>query len=101
MEPGHDWVHVRDETLAAAPDDDVLRAARKETRVLVTRDYDFTNVLRYPPHHTSRIVVIDLPGRTSIYNVTEKSRHLDAKYDIGRRHSRKAMDRGARPNSRA
>lgn len=66
LEQGHDWVTVRDENLAGAPDDDVLRAARKETRVLVTMDYDFTNVLRYPPHQTSGIVVINLPGRTSI-----------------------------------
>ncbi|TDJ70219.1 MAG: hypothetical protein E2O38_11885 [Proteobacteria bacterium] len=34
--------------------------------MLVTMDYDFTNVLRYPPHQTSGIVVINLPGRTSI-----------------------------------
>lgn len=66
LDRGHDCVTVRDEHLAGAPDDEVLRAARNEKRVLVTMDYDFSNVLRYPPQQTSGIVVINAPGRVSL-----------------------------------
>jgi predicted nuclease of predicted toxin-antitoxin system len=66
LDQGHDCVTVRDEHLAGAPDEDVLRAACNEKRVLVTMDYDFSNVLRYPPHQTSGIIVINAPGRASL-----------------------------------
>jgi predicted nuclease of predicted toxin-antitoxin system len=66
LDQGHDCVTVREEHLAGASDDEVLKAACNEKRVLVTMDYDFSNVLRYPPHQTSGIVVINAPGRASI-----------------------------------
>jgi len=42
---GHDAVHVVERGLAGAVDDDVLDTARKESRVLVSADTDFGEIL--------------------------------------------------------
>ncbi len=44
-EAGHDAVHVRDVGLRAAPDEDVLDAARGAARVIISADTDFGDLL--------------------------------------------------------
>ena len=65
-EQGHDCMNVRDEGLFGAPDADVLQAAVREQRVLVTMDHDFGNVLLYPPQQASGILIIHPPGKASL-----------------------------------
>jgi predicted nuclease of predicted toxin-antitoxin system len=44
-EKGHDIVHLRDEGLQRLPDDEILEKARLESRVLLTVDLDFAQLL--------------------------------------------------------
>lgn len=55
---------VRDVRAAAPPltDQQVYEIARQEQRTLLTRDLDFSNMLRYPARGTAGIVVLRVPG---------------------------------------
>jgi len=55
---GHDAETVRDEALESAADDIVLAACDRESRVLVTEDLDFANVVAYPPERHQGIMVL-------------------------------------------
>ena len=55
---GHDVDNVWDEGLSGASDVDVLAAAVRERRALVTLDLDFANPLRFPPSETAGIAVL-------------------------------------------
>jgi hypothetical protein len=39
----------------------ILQHCRAEERALITLDHDFGNVLRFPPHESSGIVILELP----------------------------------------
>ncbi len=54
----HDVDGVREEGLSGAPDVDVLAAAVRARRALVTLDLDFANPLRFPPAETAGIAVL-------------------------------------------
>jgi predicted nuclease of predicted toxin-antitoxin system len=60
-EYGHDSIHVYDEALGTAPDPQIAALARRTSRCIVTADFDFANVLDYPPRHYRGIVVLTLP----------------------------------------
>jgi predicted nuclease of predicted toxin-antitoxin system len=62
---GLDCHTVQEENLHGAVDEEVLKAAVAEGRILVTMDRDFSNVLRYPPGQTAGIAVISPPGKAS------------------------------------
>ncbi|MBM3748748.1 MAG: hypothetical protein FJW34_23485 [Acidobacteria bacterium] len=49
---------VRDERLAGACDEAVADVVRRENRVLVTLDLDFSNIRAYPPEAYSGIIVL-------------------------------------------
>ena len=53
-----DVIDVRDISKQPLKDDEVFSIACKQERILVTRDLDFSNILRYPPHQSSGIVVL-------------------------------------------
>ena len=63
---GHDAVSVLEVGLAGATDEQVLRFAVKNKRVLVTLDADFANVIRFPPEHTLGVV------RLKVHPATEE-----------------------------
>lgn len=65
LRKGYDCKTVREENLSGTTDDRLLLEAVGESRVLVTMDHDFGNVLLYPPQQTSGIVVLNPHGRTS------------------------------------
>ena len=55
---GHDALSVLDQQLGGHPDSDVADICRAESRILVTLDTDFGNIIAYPPEDFSGIVVI-------------------------------------------
>ena len=57
---GHDVETVVEESMSGAVDPDVLAAATREGRVLVTLDTDFADVRRFPPGTHNGIVVLRL-----------------------------------------
>ena len=61
---GYDVVDVRDILSAASPDSAVASAALAENRVIVTRDFDFANVLLYPPEKYPGIIVLKVRALT-------------------------------------
>ncbi|MEO8502136.1 MAG: DUF5615 family PIN-like protein [Vicinamibacteria bacterium] len=58
---GHDAIHVADEGMGSAPDDEIAAFARSGGRVLLTRDLDFSDIRTYPPQNTPGIVVLRVP----------------------------------------
>lgn len=54
---GHDVVDIRDRQPDAA-DDAIYALIQRERRILVTRDTDFGNLLRYPPTPSCGIVLL-------------------------------------------
>jgi predicted nuclease of predicted toxin-antitoxin system len=62
---GLDCHTVQEENLSGSVDEEVLKVAVAEGRILVTMDRDFSNVLRYPPKQTAGIAVISPPGKVS------------------------------------
>jgi predicted nuclease of predicted toxin-antitoxin system len=79
---GHDVATVRDEGLAGADDETLFAAVANEGRVLITLDYDFAQVLRFPPASTSGIVVLELGGRASLAALLERLRSLLATLEL-------------------
>lgn len=60
-EAGHEAEFARDIGLAAAPDSEISAHARNTQAALLTRDLDFADIRRYPPHQHCGIVVLRLP----------------------------------------
>ncbi len=65
---GHDAVSVFGQHLQGHPDDDVAAVCRREGRVIVTLDLDFSNILTYPPEDYAGIIVLRLhdPSRPPV-----------------------------------
>jgi len=63
---GHDAVAVLEVGLSGATDEQVLRFAVENGRVLVTLDADFANVMRFPPERTLGVV------RLKVHPATEE-----------------------------
>lgn len=61
---GHD---IRDVRSVSPPlrDEDIYQQAKAEGRILLTRDLDFSNMLRYPPEETAGLVVCRVGDMTA------------------------------------
>lgn len=57
---GHDACAVLEVGLSGAPDEQILRFAVENGRVLITLDADFANVIRFPPEQTLGVVRLKL-----------------------------------------
>lgn len=53
-----DAVHVRDVGLFDASDEDIFRYAQKNDKIIVTRDLDFADAIRFVPGKHHGIIVI-------------------------------------------
>ena len=58
---GHEVVDVRDIGLGGADDAQIAAYAKEHKLVLVTRDFDFSDVRNYPPTEYAGIIVLELP----------------------------------------
>lgn len=61
QQAGHDVLTVRDQRLAGIEDQALYELCIQEQRVLVSLDKDFSNVLRFSPKGTPRLVVLRGP----------------------------------------
>ena len=72
---GHDVDNVWDEGLSGSSDVEVLAAAVREQRALVTLHLDFANPLRFPPAQTAGVAVLRVregPGRGELDIVVDR-----------------------------
>jgi len=60
-EHGHKVTDLRDISLGSASDKEVIKYAKENDFILVTRDVEFANILRYPKGSHVGIVVLRLP----------------------------------------
>ena len=59
-EAGHDAVTVGAEGLSGRPDRTIASLVRREDRVLLTLDLDFSDIRAYPPEQYAGLVVLRL-----------------------------------------
>lgn len=64
---GYDACSAVEVGLSGATDEQILRFAVENGRILVTLDADFANIIRFPPEHTNGVV------RLKVYPPTEES----------------------------
>jgi predicted nuclease of predicted toxin-antitoxin system len=63
---GHDAHSVVEQALGGQPDERVIDVCRREQRVLVTLDLDFSNILAYPPAAFAGIIVLRLANQAHV-----------------------------------
>ena len=61
FEKPHKAFHVRDINLQHAKDSDIIEWAKQHKAALVTRDFDFANILNFPPKNNAGIIVLKIP----------------------------------------
>lgn len=68
---GHSAPTVLEQKLGGRPDPKIIEVCRVEKRVLVTLDWDFSDIRTYPPQKYSGIVVLNPPSqdKQSILNM--------------------------------
>ncbi len=71
---GHDALAVYDQGLRGYDDSDIADVCRRESRVLVTLDLDFSDVRVYPPADHPGIIVLRLhdQGRPAVNRVLQR-----------------------------
>jgi predicted nuclease of predicted toxin-antitoxin system len=74
---GHDAHSVVQQALGGQPDERVIDVCRREGRVLITLDLDFSNILAYPPAHFTGIVVLRLNDQAHVTVESAIRRVLD------------------------
>ena len=65
LRDGHQIVAIAESATSGNTDEEVFTLAGKSESVLVTRDYHFTNPLRFPPEKTGGIIYIRHGNLTS------------------------------------
>jgi predicted nuclease of predicted toxin-antitoxin system len=68
---GHEAVDVRDVLPKGADDEEVAAFARSNRLILVTRDFDFSDIRNYPPENYPGIVVLQLPDDATSTQVNQ------------------------------
>lgn len=71
---GHDAVSVLNQHLGGRPDAEIVSVCKTESRILITLDTDFGNILAYPPEDFAGIIVIrsDDQARATILNFVRR-----------------------------
>jgi predicted nuclease of predicted toxin-antitoxin system len=71
---GHDARTVFDEGLRGRPDPEIVDAAQREGRAMVTLDLDFGNIREYPPEHYRGLIVLRVvdQSRRHVLHVMER-----------------------------
>lgn len=56
-----DAIHARDVGFSQADDDEIMKYAAMERRILVTKDRGFANIIRFPPSSHNGIIIVRFP----------------------------------------
>jgi predicted nuclease of predicted toxin-antitoxin system len=70
---------VRDISLRARPDDEVMEAAIATDAIIITRDRGFANPKTWPTEFTAGMIFVDLPSNTPTKIVNDRVIELIAK----------------------
>ena len=62
---GHDAIHLRDEGLQRAADEDILKKARSEERIVLTMDLDFGYLLAISGAELPSVILFRLEDESS------------------------------------
>jgi predicted nuclease of predicted toxin-antitoxin system len=81
-EYGHDALDVRDLGLASAPDSLIAEHAEKAALTIISADFDFGDIRRFPPEAYQGIVIINRPEDATIAQVLELIRSILTREDI-------------------
>jgi predicted nuclease of predicted toxin-antitoxin system len=73
---GHDVSTVAQQAMSGSSDLQLYETCKRESRVLVTLDRDFGEVLRFPPEDGQGIVILDCRGRLSPAAILARLREL-------------------------
>jgi len=57
----HKVLDVRDINLGAAADEEIIKYAKENNLILITKDVEFANILRYPMGSHAGVIVLRLP----------------------------------------
>jgi len=60
VEAGHDAMTVYQPELAGAPDERIVASCKQEERVLITADFDLSDIRHYPPGQSAGFIVLRL-----------------------------------------
>lgn len=55
---GHDVIAIAEASTAGNNDEEIFQTVIKNNAILITRDYHFTNPLRFPPDKTGGIIYV-------------------------------------------
>ncbi len=75
---GHDAVHLREEGLHRAPDEQVLAKAVAEERIILTFDLDFGDLAALMPDRPARIILLRLVNEHTLHVIERLSTVLPA-----------------------
>lgn len=78
----HEAFHVRDINLQNAQDNDVILWAKQQKAALVTRDFDFANILNFPPKLYFGIIVLKIPYFYTALDIKRVLRNFLIKIDF-------------------
>src|SRR2546425_5419699 len=70
---GHDAVHLREEGLHRAPDEQVLAKAVAEERIILTFDLDFGDLAALMPDRPARIILLRLVNEHTLHVIERLS----------------------------
>lgn len=73
---GHEAATVHEEKLSGACDADIYDVCTIEQRVLITLDWDFSDIRAYPPRESAGIIVLALPRQDKPYVLSAALRLL-------------------------
>jgi len=59
---GHDAIDIRDIGLRGSKDSQIAAYAQKEGLCLLTGDFDFSDIRKYPPKQYRGLVILKVPG---------------------------------------
>ena len=68
---GHEVIDVRDIGMRSASDEAIAAFVRRERHVLITRDFDFSDIRNYPPGDYAGIIVLKLPDDATAARLVE------------------------------
>ncbi len=84
---GYDTVHLREQGLQRLPDAEITEKARRESRVVITFDLDFCDIMAASGAKTPSIIILRLDD--------QKPQHVNSRLEQVLSESFEALNRGA------